>query len=290
MDTRFWGPSAWKLFHLAAEVCNGLACSKDNRRMIPQFFDTIPYILPCKFCRHSITDYYREYPYKNAEEQLPRGFSLQKWMYTIHDCVNEKLKKQGLSPVPSPSFSKVKQHYKKLATCPWKQQLSYFWDFLFSVAYHHPKEKQLYSKPIPECPKEVPTCTDSIEKNKWNVLPMKERMYWFCQFWTLLPAVFSMELSTEWKNAMKVTTTTMNATTMNSTVFSTRASTLEWLWKMRCHLEQDYADPYSSVCKKIASFSSDCATQKGVFTCRKKRHHATSKSRSKKKTKKHTRS
>lgn len=289
MDTRFWGPSAWKLFHLAAEICNGSSCTKEDRQYIPAFFDTIPYILPCKFCRHSLTDYYRDHPYKDEKGLLPREFPLQKWMYTIHNCVNEKLRKQGLYPSPNPPYRKVKTMYKQFASCPWKQQLSYVWDFLFSVAYHHPKEKQLYSKPIPECPKEVQHCKDSIEKNKWNVLPLNERMEWFTKFWTLLPAIFSKELSREWKKA-NLTLTGSSLTTSSSSYLSTRSSILEWLWKMRCHLERDYHDPYSTVCKKIASFSSDCATQKGAFTCRKKRHLGKKETHRAKKTKKHTRS
>lgn len=291
MDTRFWGPSAWKLFHLAAESCEG-RCDRWERVKIGSFFRTIPYILPCKFCRSSLTDYYREHPFLDStlEEKgiysIPSEFNLSQWMYTIHNCVNDKLRKQGLHPSPNPPYLKVKRLYKKLAVCPWQQQLSYVWDFLFSVAYHHPKEKQLYAKPMPDCPIGVRRCRDSDEKNKWNVLPLRERMEWFYQFWKFLPDVMTPELSSKWKMAQEMISGTWSPEEIPE-VLRTRSSALSWLWKMRCALDQGYHDPYTSVCKRIANYSSDCAKQKGIFTCRRKRkpfQHAV------KKTKKHTRS
>lgn len=281
MDTRFWGPSAWKLFHLAAERCNE-GCTQVERTQMATFFKTIPYILPCKFCRASLTDYYRAYPFTDSNGILPRGFDLQKWMHTIHNCVNDKLRKQGLYPSPNPPYSKIKAFYRKMARCSWKEQLQTFWDFLFSVAYHHPKEKQLYSKPMPDCPSYARQCVDIEEKNKWNVLPLKERMQPFHTFWQLLPAILPDEVGREWKKIQKKITGE-EVLSDSSPVFASRTSMLEWLWKMRCMLEDGYQDPYHSVCKYISQFSSDCSTQKGVFTCRKKRHRA-------KKTKKHTRS
>lgn len=268
MDTRFWGPSAWKLFHLTTVQAEDLPDEASA------FFMTIPYVLPCKFCRASITDYYRQHPFPSNKKDLP------KWMYTIHNCVNDKLRSQGLHPSPNPPYFKTKRYYDTLAKQPWQQQLSYFWDFLFSVAYHHPKEKQLYEKPMPECPASVRTCHDTAEKNKWNVLPLKDRMEWFNLFWRLLPVVLPHSIAEHWVTAQK-------RICGQNLPLSTRSSTLEWLWKMRCSLEQGYRDPYLSVCKKVAKYSSDCAKQRGAFTCRRKHHRRHS---AVKKTKKHTRS
>jgi hypothetical protein len=281
MDTRFWGPSAWKLFHLVTQQ------GSDLPEEASAFFTTIPFILPCKFCRASITDYYRDHPFPKDKKDLP------KWMYAIHNRVNDKLRSQGLHPSPNPSYLKTKQYYAGLSNLPWQEQLSYFWDFLFSVGYHHPKEKQLYDHPMPECPKGVRRCHDTAEKNKWNVLPLRDRMEWFTLFWRLLPAVLPPSIASHWINAQ-------NTICGSSLPIQSRASTLEWLWKMRCSLEQGYHDPYLSVCKKVAKYSSDCAKQKGAFTCRKRKAHGkTLRARGKtlitrrtavKKTKKHTRS
>ena len=269
MDTRFWGPSGWKLLHL---LCASYEYSAESAISYARFFETIPYILPCKYCRASLTDYYREHPYT-----LPlKNGDLPKWMYTIHGCVNAKLKKQGLSVVPSPPFAQVKKTYNDLRKCPWNEQLALVWDFLFAVAYHHPTEKALFAKPIPECPKDVHRCTDPCEKNKWNVLPLKDRMEWFRRFWFFLPAVLPAEMATNWLNQQK----------KNPPTLSTRQSSLAWLWRMRCGLDARFKDPYTSICNKIATYSSDCGTKKTGITCRKTLHNRKHKSLRSKHTKK----
>lgn len=257
MDTRFWGPSGWKLLHL---ITFDYQYSSDNAILFSAFFETLPYILPCKFCRSSLTDYYRIHPFSLANGWINPSLDLKKWMYSIHNCVNDKLRQQNLNPNPNPTYKKVKQIYEKLIHCDWKQKLTYFWDFLFSIAYHHPKEKHLYLKPMPNCPREVFTCKDSCEKNKWNVLPLKERIIWFERFWSLLPAVLPSDIKIRWKKAEL----------QHQPTLQSRHSTLSWLWKIRCSIDTSFQDPYHSICKKIATYSSDCGIKKGVFTCRKK--------------------
>lgn len=263
MDTRFWGPSGWKLLHL---ITFDYQYSSENAILYAGFFETLPYILPCKFCRSSLTDYYRKHPFSLSNGWMHPSLDLKHWMFLIHNCVNQKLRSQGLNPNPDPTYKQVKKLYDKLHKCSWKQKLTYFWDFLFSVGYHHPKEKQLYSKPMPNCPKEVIICKDSCEKNKWNVLPLKERIIWFERFWNLLPAVLPNDIRLHWKEAEK----------RNPPTLTTRHMTISWLWKMRCSIDTSFQDPYHSICKKIANYSSDCGTKQDVFTCRKK--HKTHKS------------
>lgn len=255
MDTRFWGPSGWKLLHHIAFTYEYTA---ENAVLYSHFLETIPYILPCKFCRASLTDYYKEYPFSLRNTFMDPLLDLPKWMHTIHNCVNNKLRSQGLYPSPNPSFQQVKRHYQTVLHTPWKQQLTLFWDFLFSVGYHHPQEKQLYSTPIPECPSTVKKSNNPCERNKWNVLPLKERVLWFNRFWSILPAVLPPAIASHWKRAEK----------KHPPILKTRQQTMNWLWRMRCELDTDYNDPYRSVCQQIATYSSDCGTQKGVFTCR----------------------
>jgi hypothetical protein len=250
MDTRFWGPSGWRLLHRIAYESD--AIQKDPQPY-SDFFETIPYILPCKFCRSSLTDYYKIHPFQ-ADHPM-------KWMHTIHNCVNDKLRTQGLHPAPNPPFSRVLSEYDKWAVCPWQQQLTLFWDFLFSVGYHHPKEKQLYASPMPDCPPTIKESNDTCEKNKWNVLPYKERILWFRRFWDCLSSVLPREFSGPWNRALR----------QHPPTLSTRHQTVNWLWRMRCALDTSFHDPYRSICKRIATYSSDCAVQKGVFTCRRKK-------------------
>ena len=233
--------------------------SPKQATIMSNFLETLPFILPCKYCRASLTDYYREHPFEH--EQLAPSFDLKRWMYKIHNCVNEKLRKQGLNPSSDPPYQKVKEFYETWRKCEWKQQLITFWDFLFAVAYNHPVQTAHHSKPMPDCPAEVYQCKDKCEKNKWNVLPMKDRMYWYKRFWSLLPAVLPVEIGKRWKEVERIQTPTLHS----------RRSALAWLWRIRCSLDSDFQDPYTSVCQRIASFSSDCGKKKRAITCRKRR-------------------
>jgi hypothetical protein len=255
MDTRFWGPSGWKLLHL---ITFEYTYSPENSIKYAKFFETLPYILPCKFCRASLTDYYRIHPFMD-EKGIISTLDLKKWLYIIHNCVNDKLRKQGLNPMSNPKYTNIKKFYEKWQKCEWQQQLNTFWDFLFAVAYNHPKETMLHSKPMPECPPDVYKCKDKCEKNKWNVLDYSDRIYWFKCFWSYLPAVLPQQIQERWKIAEQNHKPTLKC----------RRSTLAWLWKMRCALDSDFKDPYTSVCKKIASFSSDCGKKIRAITCRK---------------------
>lgn len=248
MDTRFWGPSGWKLLHLAS-----YAYDEAFSPSYANFFETIPYVLPCKFCRASLTDYYRVHPYSDEKGMIPT-LDVKRWMYTIHNCVNGKLRKQGLHPEVNPTYASVTQYYRTLYAAPWGQQIQLLWDFLFAVAYHHPNVA-VHSSPMPDCPKEV-TC--SSERNKWNVLPHRQRMYWYRRFWVFLPAVFPQELREKWQEVEKT----------NPPATDTRQTMMAWLWRMRCGLDTAFHDPYRTVCHKIAIHSSDCGTRKGGITCR----------------------
>ncbi len=257
MDTRFWGPSGWKLLHL---ITFDYKYTPTNAITYAQFFESLPYILPCKFCRASLTDYYREYPFKTYINLNP-DLDLKKWMYNIHNCVNDKLRKQGLNPNTNPKFSDIKIFYEKWLQCNWQEQLSTFWDFLFAVAYNHPKETTKHSKPMPDCPPDIYKCKDKCEKNKWNVLSLNDRLYWFRRFWSFLPAVLPGEIAKKWEEVEK----------KNPPNLTCRRSTIAWLWRMRCGLDSDFKDPFTSVCKKIAVYSSECSKSMSAKTCRKKR-------------------
>lgn len=119
-DTRFWGPSAWQLFHLIAfrsehpdDVLNDM---KD--------------ILPCKFCRESTTQFVKEHPLRGDPG---------KWLYEIHNMVNKKLRTQAeqdptvVNPGEDPSFEEVKKRYMamKPTAVPGR-------DFLFTIAHNYP--------------------------------------------------------------------------------------------------------------------------------------------------------
>ena len=214
MDTRFWGPSGWKLLHLV--------CETDTASLYP-FLETIPHILPCHFCRASLTEYYQQHPYTAAP-------NMSRWIYQIHNLVNAKLRKQGLHPAPNPSYASAKARLADLAASPWSAQLTSFWDFFFAVGYHHPRHTKAVSR-------------------------------WFRRFWSVLPDVLPAEIQQHWVAALRVCPPDL----------TTRRSTMAWLWRMRCHIDTEFHDPYLSVCQRVGSFSSDCGTRRGAITCRRRR-------------------
>jgi hypothetical protein len=117
------------------------------------------------------------------------------------------------------------------------------------------------------CPKEVYHCRDACEKNKWNVLPQRERTHWFRRFWKALPDALPSTIRPHWKSLQEQHPPTLDC----------RRSTLAWLWRMRCGLEKGFAAPYTSVCQSLARYSSDCGHKKGGITCRRVRSRKTKK-------------
>ena len=55
MDTKFWGPPGWRLLHLIT-----FAYSPKQKESVKRLFETIAYVLPCKFCRASFQEYIDE--------------------------------------------------------------------------------------------------------------------------------------------------------------------------------------------------------------------------------------
>jgi len=117
IDTRFFGPSAWQLFHYIAF----------HSKSPQKFLKGIGEILPCKFCRESTKQFISEMPMREPG----------KWLYDLHNKVNHKLRTQCaddpnvVNPGPDPSFEEVKAKYDHLP----KNILGR--DFLFSIAVNY---------------------------------------------------------------------------------------------------------------------------------------------------------
>lgn len=120
IDTRYFGPSGWQLFHLIAFR------SKHPQEVLMDMKD----ILPCPFCRESTAKFVRESP-----PAAPYG----KWLYDLHCKVNAKLRRQAetdpsvIDPGQDPTFEEVKTKYDamKPTAVPGR-------DFLMAVAYNYP--------------------------------------------------------------------------------------------------------------------------------------------------------
>lgn len=270
MDTRFWGPSGWRLLHLITFTYDPV-----NTKKIGEFFHTLPYVLPCKFCRCSLTEYMDEDP---VEDALESRKSLTKWLWRIHNKVNDKLRGQGLLQAqdPNPPFNTVKKVYEERVKQGCIKMEFEGWDFLFSIAENHPfSQSSRNSLPMEGCPSEK----DSLcfkEKNRWNLLKPAERYKKFEEFWSLVGSVLPFQ---EWRDAWR--------SSYSSPLTNHLASRRLWikeLWRIRCSMEKtlelNNKEKFQSLCKRIREHRSGCGKKPRARTCRKGR----SGNRTKKKT------
>jgi hypothetical protein len=245
MDTRFWGPSAWRLLHLIAAAEHG------GHGNLKTFFGSLPYVLPCKYCRYSLTDYI---------DELPITFPLDRWLWQIHNKVNDKLRSQNLHVEPDPPFATVRKLYGQRLGAGCTRTEFEGWEFLFSIVENHPFSRgALTGTPLPNAPDTVHTCK---ERNRWNMCSPQERFERYKEFWETLPSVLPFP---EWKQIWNSC----------STDWSDRQTALKTLWGIRCRMEKELQllnkTTFSSLCKTLRQHRSGCNKAKRAKTCRKKK-------------------
>lgn len=117
------------LFHLAAA----------KTRNPEQILGIMKDILPCKFCRQSTRMFVRQHPYNSKDPQ--------KWLYEIHNMVNNKLRTQChqdpkvINPGPDPSLSEIKEKFSNISQPVGK-------DFLMSVAVNFTDNKSKFKQDL----------------------------------------------------------------------------------------------------------------------------------------------
>jgi hypothetical protein len=260
MDTRFWGPAGWRLLHLSVTTpLNGRDFDK-----IKDFYRLLPFVLPCKFCRESLSKYYLKRPLPTDYEQMNR------WLYDIHNEVNDKLRSQNLLKKPNPPFEQVQNEYMKWSESPCAPTTILGWDFLFSIANTTPS-KSLHSSPIVDAPKELST---PELRNQWNMMDYKERQPIVEKWWSLLKQVFPYK---PWLNAWLKGEQIYG----KAPVKDGKRAVLSWLFKVQkavCQsmMEQAPHSSFSGLCKEVSAFSSGCgkAKTKATKTCRAKKSKA----------------
>lgn len=137
MDTRFWGPSGWQFYHLVASTYPEKPDAITQRKY-ELFFVAMKDVLPCRFCRESTTKFMEELPLHPA---MKNRETLTKWLYDLHNKVNEKLRNQCkddprvICPPPDPSLSAVRDVYQGLLSADPKVPPGL--DFLWCVVYNY---------------------------------------------------------------------------------------------------------------------------------------------------------
>jgi hypothetical protein len=245
MDTKFWGPSGWRMLHL---IATGPNAAKNI-----QFWDMIPFVLPCKFCRASLTEYYEQLPVPTKQADFPE------WLYKIHNLVNKKLRDQGQTIPPDPTFNAVHTRYTELLSQGCTKTMFPGWEMLFCIADNHPSSSP--SKPMPDSPSSPPT--DRKERNRYNLLTPAERKTALRRFWKSLPDVLPFQ---EWQTIWRQGAGPLVKAVQN------RRTALAWLWKIRCtmnrQLHQIAETDFYGLCKTIRTHRSGCSSSLRAKTCR----------------------
>jgi hypothetical protein len=260
MDTRFWGPSGWSLLH---QITFAYEPSK-QKKAAHQLFTMLPFVLPCKFCRASLTEYMEEDPLSPAV--LETREALSEWFYRIHNQVNAKLRKQGQPVADDPSFDSVRSFYLESLASGCTRTFFSGWNFLFSVAENHPLARtSLNSSPMPDAPQRSPGLSwDDL--NRHNLLKPAERFRFYSRFWKVVgPCLPFSEWRDLWNSAER-------KVGLRKAV-RTRSGLVRALWKIRCILETAFdlvnRTKFADLCDTLAEHRSGCSRSKRAITCRK---------------------
>jgi hypothetical protein len=112
MMTKVWGPAGWLFLHCvsfgypyAINDQNPDHATKKEDYM--NFFYYLGKVLPCKYCRDSYMEFYKEL---NLNNNLDTREQLTKWLYDMHNKVNHKL---GVPECQIPTYEELQDKYEK---------------------------------------------------------------------------------------------------------------------------------------------------------------------------------
>jgi hypothetical protein len=261
MDTRFWGPSGWKFLHLLTQDAS-------RCRNIVKWLKLLPYVLPCKYCRASLHDYYEIQPL--TEEIFCNPETAGKWMYDIHNRVNGKLRGQGLLTENDPSWPEIQKKYHAMykGLCVTSPLIG--WDFMSSIAFTTPSAdyRPVPMQDAPESPADW-LSLDIPTKNRFNLLTYKERLEKLAIWWKLIPSILPCSSWRQsWASSMK------NAG--RPPLSKGRDAMMLWMWKieegvcssLKCATEHSSLPALHSQMKRVES---NCSSSRKGKTCRSKK-------------------
>ena len=89
--TKIWGPHFWETLHVVS-FGYPLEPTEQNKLEYAKFYIAIKNVLPCRYCRESYTNFIlHEGRTKLTTDDLKNRETLTKWVYKLHNRVNEKL-------------------------------------------------------------------------------------------------------------------------------------------------------------------------------------------------------
>jgi hypothetical protein len=105
MQTNVWGPAGWLFLHSIAQNYPREPLDQQKADYYT-FFKQVGNVLPCRYCRESYQKFICEIDTELNMSVMESRETLAKWLYLIHNKVNEKLEKKG------PSFENVWKQYE----------------------------------------------------------------------------------------------------------------------------------------------------------------------------------
>ena len=111
MLTKVWGPPLWIGLHAItfgypAKIDENNEEHIEKRKRYYNFFKLVGDILPCKYCRQSYKVFFEEL---DLNKFLNRRKDIVRWLYLIHEKVNDKLK---VPECDRPTFKDFTQQYE----------------------------------------------------------------------------------------------------------------------------------------------------------------------------------
>ena len=88
MIIEVWGPKAWRLIHCTAQSYPDNPREEDKHNYY-EFYNNLPYILPCCICKEHFEEQLRTNPIKLGSQK-----ELSYWLYDLHNNVNKMNKKK----------------------------------------------------------------------------------------------------------------------------------------------------------------------------------------------------
>jgi hypothetical protein len=133
MNTQQWGKPFW--FFL-----DGLSCkyTLKKKRTYEAFFDLLRDMLPCIYCRISYAQFIQEAP---ITKYLYEEDGCVKWIYDIHEKVNDKLRKQGYKSGNKKKLTTFKRELQCFNESD-KRFIDSFWLVLFTTAFIYESHKK----------------------------------------------------------------------------------------------------------------------------------------------------
>ena len=104
MDPKIWGPGAWTLLHSITFNFPDKPTQQDKNEYV-DFFYALANVLPCSVCQNNLKKNMDNLPikfYLSSKEKLV------KWLFEIHNLVNQETKKKTIS------YNEFKNIYKHM--------------------------------------------------------------------------------------------------------------------------------------------------------------------------------